>query len=56
MDKNRTSPTDATPAHGVDPENVENAEHGIPEGVHDAEPMGLPTSERHQGETAPNKP
>ena len=55
MDTNKPSTDPATTGHGVDPEHVENAEHGIPDGMQDAEPTGYPTSDRHQGETAPAK-
>jgi hypothetical protein len=30
-------------------------EHGIPDPATDAEPTGLPTSDRHHSETAPHK-
>jgi hypothetical protein len=48
---------DALPPDGsVDPGTAEPTEHGIPPAANDAEPKGLPTSDRHHGEVTPTKP
>ena len=56
MENKPQQPPAPTPAHGADPEASANAEHGIPTEVHDAEPTGLPNSDRHHGEVSATKP
>ncbi len=54
MDQKTSSSTDSAPDQAAEPDA--DAQTGIPDGVAEAEPVGLPTSDRHQGETAPTKP
>ena len=48
-------PDELPPEGSVDPESVEHTEHGIPPEAQDAEPTGLPNSDRHHGEITPTK-
>ena len=56
MDPNKPQqPAEPPSLPGKDPESVEHAHHGIPPEVHDAEPTGLPNSDRHHSEVTPTK-
>ena len=57
MDNNKSKQPDAVPPAGsIDPEAAGHTEHGIPPAVHEEEPTGLPTSDRHHNEVTPTKP
>lgn len=51
-------PQDPPTSEGVNPSSdpTENSQHGIPDGMGDAEPKGTPTSDRHETETTPKQP
>ncbi len=55
-DKKTQASEQVTPSQGVNPETEPNTEHGIPPEMHDAEPKGSPTSDRHSGEVSATKP
>ncbi len=55
--ENKPKQPAAPPSEPGTPSNADNgAEHGIPPGIHDAEPTGLPDSGRHHSEVTPTKP
>ena len=56
MDNKPKQPDELPQAGSIDPEAATHAEHGIPPAVHDEEPTGLPTSDRHHNEVTPTKP
>ncbi len=57
MMENKPQQPAALPDEGsVDSESVAHTEHGIPPDVHEAEPTGTPSSDRHHVETTPTKP
>ena len=56
MSDSQNASDDPTPQPGTGPADADHAEHGIPPDIHDAEPTGLPNSDRHHTEVAPTKP
>ena len=56
MENKAKQPDPLPPPGGTSPEPGGHTEHGIPPAVHDEEPTGLPSSDRHHNEVTPTKP
>jgi hypothetical protein len=55
MDTKPKQPDEPTPQDGISPMVDDQVDTGIPPGAQDAEPVGLPSSDRHQTEVTPTK-
>ena len=56
MENEPKQPDELPPEGSIDSDTAEHTEHGIPPAANDAEPKGLPNSDRHHGEVTPIKP
>ncbi len=56
MENTPKQPDELPPDGSVEPGTSDHAGHGIPPEANDAEPTGLPNSDRHNVEVTPTKP